>query len=162
MILQEEIPTNISLLSALCYYDVFAHPLTIEEIHLRMNKSENLEKVKNEVCDLVQLKIIKEHKGYYFLPNHSNEIVSQRKVKEQLALEFLEKSKKYSSMISRFPFVRAVCISGSLSKGVMEKDGDVDYFIITEKGRLWICRSLLILFKNDNTINLENFTELRG
>lgn len=145
--MQHELNTNFSILSVISYYDIFAHPLSAEEIHFRMSKSETIENIKIELDALVESKLINKHKDYFFLPHHSNEIVEQRKEKEILAKQFLEKSKKYSSIISKFPFVRAVCISGSLSKGVMEKDGDVDYFIITEKGRLWICRSLLILFK---------------
>jgi len=43
--------------------------------------------------------------------------------------------------------VRCVCISGSLSKGYMDKNSDVDYFIITAPGRLWLSRTLLVLFK---------------
>lgn len=155
--MQNETHTNFSILSALCYYDVFAHPLSLEEIHLRMNKAETLENIKSELSTLIELNIIKHHQGYFFLPHHSNEIVDQRKEKEALASKYLEKSKRYSSLIANFPFVRAVCISGSLSKGVMDKDGDVDYFIITEKGRLWICRSLLILFKKVFLLNSRKY-----
>lgn len=155
--MKNEIHTTFSILSALCYYDVFAHPLSLEEIHLRMNKAETIENIKNELSTLVELNIVKQYQGYFFLSHHSTEIVEQRKKKEILASKFLEKSKKYSSIISKFPFVRAVCISGSLSKGVMEKDGDVDYFIITEKGRLWICRSLLIVFKKVFLLNSRKY-----
>src|SRR5690606_39126981 len=46
-----------------------------------------------------------------------------------------------------FPFVAFVGISGSLSKGFAAADGDFDFFIITSANRLWICRTLLHLFK---------------
>ncbi len=155
--MQNEIHTNFSILSTLCYYDVFAHPLSLEEIHSRMNKADTIENIKSELSVLVELNIVKQHEAYFFLPHHSNEIVDLRKEKEVLATKYLEKSKRYSSLIAKFPFVRAVCISGSLSKGVMDKDGDVDYFIITEKGRLWICRSLLILFKKVFLLNSRKY-----
>lgn len=155
--MQNETHTNFSILSALCYYDVFEHPLSLQEIHLRMNKSETLDNITSELSVLIELNIIKHHQGYFFLAHHSNNIVEQRKEKEKLAAKYLEKSKRYSSLIAKFPFVRGVCISGSLSKGVMEKDGDVDYFIITEKGRLWICRSLLILFKKVFLLNSRKY-----
>lgn len=56
-----------------------------------------------------------------------------------------------------FPFVRGIAISGSLSKGVMHLDGDIDYFIITAPERLWICRSFLILFKKIFLLNSKKY-----
>ncbi len=44
-------------------------------------------------------------------------------------------------------------ISGSMSKGVLDADGDVDFFIVTQPGRLWIARVLLTLFKRIFLLN---------
>lgn len=49
--------------------------------------------------------------------------------------------------ISMFPYVRFVGISGSLSKGYADEKSDFDFFIVAENKRLWICRTLLHLFK---------------
>lgn len=51
----------------------------------------------------------------------------------------------YSRRIGSFPFVEGVCLSGALSKNYYDEKGDIDYFIITKPGCLWICRTLLIL-----------------
>src|SRR5207253_11478070 len=50
-------------------------------------------------------------------------------------------------IIKRFPFVRAVMITGSLSKNSSDKRSDLDFMIITEPKRLWIARTILMLFK---------------
>ncbi len=55
--------------------------------------------------------------------------------------------KSRPKLISRFPFVRAVLASGSLSKGYMDEKSDIDFFIITAPHRLWIARTLLVLYK---------------
>jgi hypothetical protein len=52
-----------------------------------------------------------------------------------------------------FPFVRAVMLSGELSKGVASENSDIDFVIVTKARRLWICRSLLILFKKVFLLN---------
>jgi hypothetical protein len=52
-----------------------------------------------------------------------------------------------SAIIRRFPFVRAVFISGELSKGVASKKGDIDFFVVTADRRVWVCRTLFALFK---------------
>jgi hypothetical protein len=43
--------------------------------------------------------------------------------------------------------VRAVAVSGSLSKNFVDEKGDIDFFIITKANRLWIARSFMHLFK---------------
>jgi hypothetical protein len=52
-----------------------------------------------------------------------------------------------SRLIARFPFVRGVCLSGTISKGVMGPGDDVDFFVITAPSRVWLCRALLMTFK---------------
>lgn len=51
----------------------------------------------------------------------------------------------YSRRIASFPFVEGVMLSGSLSKNYYDKTSDIDFFIVTKPGRLWICRTLLII-----------------
>jgi hypothetical protein len=55
----------------------------------------------------------------------------------------MEKAK----FIASFPFVRGVLATGSLSKGYMDEESDLDFFVITSPRRLWITRTLLVLFK---------------
>ena len=50
-------------------------------------------------------------------------------------------------LIGKFPFVRSVMASGSLSKGYMDNKSDLDFFIVTAPGRLYIARMLLVLYK---------------
>lgn len=64
-----------------------------------------------------------------------------------LAQKRLPLAARMSSLISSFPFVRGVGISGSLSKNYMDEKSDIDFFIITTPGRLWVARTLLVLFK---------------
>lgn len=59
----------------------------------------------------------------------------------------LHVAQKVSKLIARFPFVRGVLASGSLSKGYMDEKSDIDFFIITAPRRLWIARTLLVMYK---------------
>jgi hypothetical protein len=60
-------------------------------------------------------------------------------------------------IIRRFPFVRAVFVSGDLSKNVATRKSDIDFFILTEPDRLWIARTLLILFKKTFLLNRKKY-----
>jgi hypothetical protein len=62
-----------------------------------------------------------------------------------------------ASIIRRFPFVRAVFVSGELAKGVASENSDVDFVIVTANNRVWICRTLLILFKKVFLLNSRKY-----
>lgn len=72
----------------------------------------------------------------------------ERRLEGQRAAAVLwPKVRERCRWIDRFPFVRAVAVSGSLSKGVHFPGDDVDFFLVTSAGRVWTCRLLLMLFK---------------
>ncbi len=73
--------------------------------------------------------------------------VHRRKKGNELAEKRLKTAKRVSGLISRFPFIRGILLSGSISKGFMEEDSDIDYFIITHPNRVWFSRLMLMLFK---------------
>ena len=60
-------------------------------------------------------------------------------------------------IIKRFPFVRAVLVTGSLSKNSSDKTSDLDFMLITANNRLWISRSMLMLFKKIFFMNSYKF-----
>ena len=60
-------------------------------------------------------------------------------------------------IIKRFPFVRAVMVTGSLSKNSSDIKSDLDFMLITANNRLWISRTLLMLFKKIFFLNSYKF-----
>jgi hypothetical protein len=98
-----------------------------------------------------------ESENYFGIRPTIVEQVESRRKKEKEAEKYFKHLPFYVKLIKSFPFVKGVAISGSLSKGVMYEDGDIDYFIITAKDRLWICRTLLILFKKIFLLNSRKY-----
>jgi hypothetical protein len=136
-----------SIIQTLLYFDIFQYPLKKEEIYA-CNRVESLSERElfDKLEELVAAKMIEKREEFYAL-SFDNERLEKRKSNNERAKKSLPLALKIARFIAFFPYVRAVFISGSLSKGVMQEDGDMDFFIITKPGRLWIARTLLIAFR---------------
>jgi len=121
------------------YYQLFKYPLRIGEIDGGHDAQEDLDK-------LVSQNILYQLDNYYSIVDIKKN-VEKRLIGNELYDEMLPHAIKRAKFIYQFPFVEGVYISGSMSKGFISENGDVDFFIITKPGRLWLCRTLLILFK---------------
>lgn len=145
------------ILKSISYFDIFDHPLTIDEIENLCDGEKNRALVSKELNRLLEKGECYQYQEYFSLQENIADLVKTRKEKEERAQAYFKKLFRYVRIIKAFPFVRGVAVSGSLSKNVMHKDGDIDYFIITKKGRLWICRTLLILFKKIFLLNSRRY-----
>lgn len=132
------------LLLRLIYGEVFAHPLSLIELCALVRGTET--EIAAALSSLEGLGLIQHTDNYYFIFDLKNKL-ERRKTGNAKAETLLPKAWKVGRKIYRFPYVEAVGISGSLSKGVLHEDGDFDFFIITQPNRLWVARTLLILYK---------------
>jgi len=119
--------------------------LRLDELELLLHADKA--KINEWVEQLQQEKRIHSKDNYCSLQSNLKEMIAQRLHKESQAAHYFKRLPFYAKLIRSFPFVSAIGISGSLSKNVMHDDGDIDYFIITKPGRLWICRTFLVGFK---------------
>lgn len=131
---------------ALLYFDIFSFPLKLEEAHRYCSVKADLEEVATVLWELVEEKQAWYYQGY-FMAQPKEEWVRVRQENFRISCTKLKTANRNARLIGQFPFVRAVAISGSLSKYSADEHADIDYFIITRSRRLWICRSLLHLFK---------------
>jgi len=83
----------------------------------------------------------------FFSMKNDRSYVERRISGNKEAEKYLVLAQHRANFISKFPFVRSVMASGSLSKGYMDKNSDLDFFIVTAPKRLWIARTLLVLYK---------------
>ncbi len=135
-----------SILRALAYFDIFRYPLTKEEIVKFMDQPADYRKAEEWLSELLSAGIIFLHQGLYSLQDNPL-IIHRRNEGEQRAEQLLKKAKRIGRFLYQFPFVRAVAVSGSLSKNFADEKADIDFFIITKANRLWLARTIMHLFK---------------
>lgn len=135
-----------AVLRALLYYRLFRFPLRAEEVERLSGFPFPGPAEARAVLDaLVARGLAGERHGLHFVGDPAQ--VEERREAERRAAETLPRALRRSRLIARFPFVRGVALTGTLSKGVFHEGDDVDYFVVTAKDRVWVCRTLLMLFK---------------
>lgn len=141
----DQVATHI--INTLLYFDIFNYPLTPGEVHQFLQSNHvSPETIHDKLHALVR-------EGFAFQVGpffsvQDNAALAERRIKgNEAAKSFLARAIRQGQLIASFPFVRGVMASGSLSKGYMDEACDLDFFVITAPGRLWIARTLLVLYK---------------
>lgn len=144
-----------TLLKPLLYFSLFKYPLTEEEIYA-FSEAPSMKFIQDELKRLVADQVIYKI-GDFYLCEDNESLVERRLKGNKMAQDIQHKAKRVSKLISKFPYVEGVGISGSLSKGYYDDDGDIDFFIITKHQRLWIARTLLVLYKKIFLLNSKKY-----
>lgn len=145
------------VLMPMFYFDIFSYPLTFAEIReLAAGPVLPEEELRAQLDQAIALGWIYQE-GDYFSCHDRPEWVARRIDNNNRAERYIRHAYRMTHLIRRFPFVRGVFLSGALSKNVMPRDGDIDYFIVTKPGRLWVSRTLLVLFKKVFLLNSHKY-----
>lgn len=139
-------PVQKNILATLAYFDMFDYPLTYGEIFLFLGERHCRHEFNDALNCLVAGKMVYHLDKYYALKNDYLVILRRNKGNKKAA-ELIAKAREVGSFLIRFPYVRGIGISGSLSKNFADEKSDIDLFIITAKNRLWVARTLMHCFK---------------
>jgi len=132
------------LLHTFLYFAIFQYPLTKEEA-LKFSHYKT-----TSIDDSLEFLIRKKRLfkiGKYYLPKEDQLWVTRREKGNALAQRKMIKAKRMAKILGAFPLVRAVMVSGSLSKGYMDKDSDIDFFVIMQPGNITISKFLIGSFR---------------
>lgn len=149
--------SQFSIYRCLCYFNIFSYPLRAEEIQEYCDVELNKEEFYRALQELLGSKLVYQSMGYYSANENIAALISKRVFAENRFLRKLPKIRRFASLVAKFPFVQFVGISGSCAKGLFDEEGDVDYFVIAKPGKLWLCRSMLIVFKKVVLLNSRTY-----
>jgi hypothetical protein len=151
---QAKISQNI--LQTIIYYDILNFPLTsfevwkylIVEMEIRspLGRS-NLQTLGNivETLESDELKNrVEEFRGFYFLRGQKD-LVAKRIQNDKNSIMKFEIAEKAAKWLRFAPFVRMIAVTGTLAMKNCEKNSDIDFFVVLEKGRIFTGRLLVTL-----------------
>lgn len=138
-------PLEQAIWRTVAYVDLFDYPLTAVEIH------RYLAGVQASVNDVAKTLIgspglvglLNQKEGYFYLTGRG-EVVDVRRERRYRAQQLWPAAVRYGRLIAQLPFVRMVAVTGSLAMNNVAEEADIDYFLVTENGRLWLARALVI------------------
>lgn len=134
------------ILATLSYFDIFDYPLTQTEIAQFLKSDYCHEEFIEDLQNLAMENWIFRLDEFYSL--HENyALIQRRRTGNIQAKAMLKVAEKIAGFLSAFPFVKGVAVSGSLSKNFADENSDIDFFIITERNKLWVARTFMHCFK---------------
>ena len=131
-----------AVLQTMAYADVFDFPLTAAEIHRYLT---GMRADKNEVEQVLQERSLIHARGDYFTLPDREGLVALRRRREKIARRMWPHATKYGRLIACLPFVRMVAVTGSLAMNNVDLNPDIDYLIVTARGRLWTVRAMVLV-----------------
>lgn len=181
-------PTDLEqkVLKTIIYFDLFDYPLTSWEVWKWLYNDNPKKIVKYDFFEIVEAlsnsqflkEKIKSHEAFYFL-NGREGTVRQRKDRYVIAWRKFRKIRRITKVLKLIPFIKMIAVCNDLAYFNAPQESDLDFFIITQKKRIWITRffSILItmllglrpndknkkdkvclsIFVNEENLNLEKF-----
>lgn len=131
-----------SILFTISYFDVFDYPVTSFEVwRYLFGFKADLDEVILKLDELIRLGKIEMKYGFYFLPERSN-LVRLRQIKYDISEKFWNRAIFAAKILSYIPFIKMVAVVNSLAFFNCDSGSDIDFFIITEKNKIWTARAL--------------------
>src|ERR1700761_1830764 len=121
-----------NILTTLAYFDLFNYPLTRGEIYLFLSSKHQYSAFDDALTCLLLSGSIYQFDKFYTLKN-DHHLIIRRNDGNKRAAELIKIAEKVGDILIRFPYVRGIAISGSLSKNYADEHSDIDLFIITAK-----------------------------
>ena len=138
-------PLERACVETVAYADVFDCALTQPELHRYLVGVEaDRAAVRTALAsDRVAGGFLHQTGAYVTLAGRE-QLVERRRACAEHGARLWPQAARYGALLARLPFVRLVAVSGALAVDNAGVNGDIDYFIVTEPDRLWLCRGLVI------------------
>jgi hypothetical protein len=130
-----------AIVHTLAYADVFDYPLTAAEVHRYLvGVAASPGAIRNALANGRVVPHLLTRRGRYYTLAGREGSVEIRQRRAALSAAYWRRAVHYGRVIAGLPFVRMVAVTGALAMDNLA-DEDIDYLVVTEPGRLWLCRA---------------------
>lgn len=134
-----------SILITINYFDVIGYAPTNFEVWKYIVKCKvGLNDVITSLDELIRKGELEMKNGFYFLPGKSH-LVDLRQVKHDVSEKFWDRAILAAKILNWLPFIKMIAVANSLAFFNCDKKSDIDFFIITEKRKIWTTRAFSAL-----------------
>lgn len=133
-----------AIVRTLLYSDIFDYPLTEDELWRYLLSSRNVSRKTFFSFLHKKSSVFTFRDGFYFLQGRIH-LVKKRLKRQKISKRLFDEAKCIAGILSFIPMISFIGVSGSLAMMNCDEGDDIDFFIITKRGGLWITR-LLVLF----------------
>jgi hypothetical protein len=129
---------------AVLYAEIFEFALTVDELWrylpVYVDSAEELEAV---VEALVNNRIL-EQAGDFVVSRGRRKLATHRQSHRAFGRWLWRRTRRYARLVYAVPSVRMVAVTGSIAAGNVGWHDDIDLFVVTDPGRLWLTRALVL------------------
>jgi len=119
------------------FFNLFDFPLTPYEIFIHLGRKYSLAEI---ILTLDSLGNILENKeGFYFLKGRES-LVQLRQERYNYSVRKLKIARRYAKIFALLPFIKVITSANVIGAHNMRDEGDIDLFIISAPGRIWLSR----------------------
>jgi hypothetical protein len=134
------------VLLAVAYGDIFNSAMTVDEIQRYLvGARAPIPTVRQLVWEETKQTRRLSQQGEAVCLAGREDLFAIRHRRQAIAQDRWAAARTYGRILAGLPFVRMVAVTGSLAMDNLEAGGDIDFLVVTEPGRLWLCRAMTIL-----------------
>jgi hypothetical protein len=129
---------------AVIYAEIFDFALTADEVWRYLPVPvDSTEELEAAVTALVNGGVL-ERAGDYVVSRGRRKLATHRQSHRAFAAWLWRRTRRYARLVYAVPAVRMVAVTGSVAARNVGWHDDIDLFVVTEPGRLWLTRALVL------------------
>lgn len=136
-----------AILKTLAFFDIFDYPLTLVELYKWLYQPDRSYKLLDIIKVLESNNLnqkISSLNGFYFLTGRQ-EIVRIRLDRYLIAEHKFAIALRFARWLRWLSFVKMIAVCNNLGYNNATKNSDIDYFIVVDRGRVWLARLAVTL-----------------
>jgi hypothetical protein len=131
-----------AIVETIVFFDLFDFPMTDFEVWQNVRIKCEYQEIRDELNK--NIRYLETKNGFWFLKNRFF-IIKTRMRRYNYTDKKFKRALKVSRVYKYIPWIRMIGIGNIIGAHNLKKEGDIDFFIITEKNRIWITRFFCVL-----------------